>query len=378
MIEPDKYAEEYFNLKYPNLLKEQITKIYNFNKLSSDKKIVFIKLDVALNNKLTIIERFDWDLSDEKKSPEKFAEIFIENLKDLIENDLLTYNKKKISNQIYTQILEHFDKNTVFTKLKISKKDNEMSTINSTQNSINNIPNIISQNFNNNFYCNNCNIYLHNSEICFNCSGVAEKKSDKIIFQSQSSINGNSSANNNGIINNNNQEEILRQTERQKILEAKQKNINLTESVAISYTNDKKEKKICKKCGEVNTRSAAECRDCKHKFPLVTHFDINVDQTFSVHFWDKISKNTTIQQLKNFADYFILEDFSSLKYLYERVKTTIKQEFEDILTDEAIHDLNNCLEKAYFSLSNPTLTVINFFNFIIKIFRPRKYLRILT
>lgn len=368
MIEPDKYAEEHYNLKYPYLQKEQTTKIYNFNKLPSDKKIVFIKFDVSFNEKLSIIERFDWDLSDEKRSPEKFADLFIENLSDLIEKDLISYNKNRISKQIYTQILEHFDKNTVFTKLKISKKENEVSNLNSTQNTSNNnnnIQTILSQSFNNTFYCNNCNIYLHNSEICFNCSGVAEKKSDKLVFQSQNSLNANTSLNNNNNNNNTSQEEIQRQTERQKILEAKQKNINLTESVAVSYTNDGKEKKICKKCGEVNTRSAAECKDCKYKFPLVTHFDINVDQTFSVHFWDKISKNSTIQQLKNFADYFMLEDFCSLKYLYEKVKLIIKQEFEEILTNEAIQDVYSCLEKAYFSLSNPTLTVSlnNFFNF---------------
>ncbi len=330
--------------------------LYNFNKLPSDKKIVFVKFDVAFNEKLSIIERIDWDLSDDKRSPEKFANSFIENLSDLMDKDLISYNKKIISKQIYTQILEHFDKYTGFSKLKVSKKENEVYNINSNHNNINNMQTIIMQSLNNNFYCHNCNIYLHNSEICFNCSGVTEKKSERLVFQSQTSLNGNLLSNNNNP-NNLNQEEIQRQTERQKILEAKQKNINLSESVAVSYTNDAKEKKICKKCGEVNTRSAAECRDCKHKFPLVTHFDINVDQTFSVHFWDKISKNSTIQQLKNFADYFKIEDFCSLKYLYEKVKFIIRTDFEEILTNEAIQDVYICLEKAYFSLSNPTLTV---------------------
>ena len=157
--------------------------------------------------------------------------------------------------------------------------------------------------------------------------------------------------------NNFNFEENQRQTERQKILEAKQKNININESVPISYSVEGKEKKICKKCGEINTRAASECRDCKHKFPIVTHFDINVDQTFSVHFWDKISKNSTIQQLKNFADNFLIEDFCSLKYLYNKVKDVIKTEYEDILTEEAIFDLYNSLSRAYFSLSNTTLIV---------------------
>ncbi len=360
MIEPDKYAEEYFNLKYPYIHKEQITKIYNFNKLNSDKKIVYLKFEIAINNNLTLIDRIDWDLSEEKKSPEKFAELFIENIRELICKDLIIYNIKRISKQIYNQILQHFDKNTIFTKVKVSKKDNEIPiSFNNNQmtsmnviNTNSNIQNLISQSINNTFYCNTCNIYLHNSEVCFNCNCNAERKSDKIIFQSQSC----NSLNNLNYCNNN-IEEIQRQTERQKILEAKQKNLSLTESVAVSYTNDGKEKKICKKCGEVNTRSAAECRDCKHKFPIITHFDINVDQNYTVHFWDKISKNSTIQQLKNFSDFFILEDFSSLKYLYEKVRFIIKKEYEEILTDEAIYNIYELLERAYFALSNPTLTV---------------------
>lgn len=384
MIEPDKYAEEYFNLKYPYTQKDHFTKIYNFNKLPSDKKIVFIKFDISFNPSLTIIERMDWDLSEEKKSPQKFSEIFIHNLKDLIDKDLIRYNINRISKQIYTQILDHIDKNTILQKYKISKKENELVsnniTMNSSQvqinkennlttlNSLNNYHgsqsfNLMSNNANNgvSYYCNNCNITLYNSEICMYCNKMMEKKTEKNTQTLNQSFNFGTSTNINIILNNtsnsNNPEEIQRQTERQRILEARQKNINLSESVPVSYTNDGKEKKICKKCGEVNMRSAAECRDCKHKFPLVTHFDINVDQTFSVHFWDKISKNSTIQQLKNFADFFNLEDFCSLKYLYEKVKKIIKYEFEEILTEEAIADVYSCLEKAYFSLSNTTQTV---------------------
>jgi hypothetical protein len=388
MIDPEKYAEEYFNLKYPHTQKEQTTKIYNFNKLPSDKKIVFLKIDILINPNFSLIERFDWDLSNEKKSPEKFSEIFIDLLKDIIDKDLIELNKKRISKQIYSQLLNHIDKNTIFTKLKMTKKDGEIfqqvnnnlreiNLINSNNNNINNNPSsselIANKYFHlatNNFYCNNCNSYYYNSESCLNCINLLDKKYNLIssmqnqgISQSQLQIqlngfNNNSNYNNN---NNSNLEENQRQTERQKILEAKQKNINITESVPISYTVEGKEKKICKKCGEINTRAASECRDCKHKFPLVTHFDINVDQTFSVHFWDKISKNSTIQQLKNFADNFLIEDFCSLKYLYNRVKYVIKTQYEEILTEEAIFDLYDSLSRAYFSLSNTTLTVSGFY-----------------
>ena len=344
MIEPEKYIEEHYNLKYPFMQREQTTKIYNFNKLPSDKKIVFLKFDIILNPNLTIIERIDWDLNEEKKSPQKFSELFVENLKDLINKDLIEYNKNHISKEIYSQILDHIDKNTIFTKLKLTKKDGDIVNSN-TGIGINLNSNLSNNSNSNSYYCNNCNIYLYNSEICLNCSNIAEKKQEKNFSQNSNFNDGK------------NNEELLRQTERQKILEARQKNINFNESITVSYTYEGKEKKICKKCGEVNLNNAPECRNCKYKFPLVTHFDINVDHNYSVHFWDKISKNSTIQQLKNFADFFMQEDFCSLKYLFEKVKFIIKTEFEEILTEEAIEDVYKSLSKAYFALSNTTSTV---------------------
>lgn len=87
-----------------------------------------------------------------------------------------------------------------------------------------------------------------------------------------------------------------------------------------------------------------------------------MNNTYSMHFWDKINKNSIIQQLKNFADYFSQQDFCFLKYLYEKVKHVLKTEFEDILTEEAYVDLKQFLDKVYFSFSHATLNVILNFN----------------
>jgi len=99
------------------------------------------------------------------------------------------------------------------------------------------------------------------------------------------------------------EEPNTRQTERQRILELRQKTSNNVETVTTSYTNDGKEKKICKKCGEVNSPMANICKACKFKFPLSFVFDSNVSNNYSIHFWDKINKNNTIQMLKNFGSY---------------------------------------------------------------------------
>jgi hypothetical protein len=76
-----------------------------------------------------------------------------------------------------------------------------------------------------------------------------------------------------------------------------------------------------------------------------------------MHFWEKINKNSTIHQLKNFAEFFSQQDFCFLKYLYEKIKFVLANEFEDILTEEAYQDLLHSIDKIYFSFSHATLNV---------------------
>jgi RNA polymerase subunit RPABC4/transcription elongation factor Spt4 len=299
--------------KYTNL---------NFSRLASDRKLASLKIDILIKRDFSIREYVDWDLNDEKRTPKLFVDNILKQLNDIIEPNLIEYNKVSIKNQILDQLLEHVDKNTFFPRLKLIKKEGETS---------------------NSPMCPNCNTLINNTDICANCMFIFEKKADKKILVTKEQ-------------NNIEKPEDLRQTERQRILELRQKNINVND-MAVSYTQDGKEKKSCKKCGEINTHSSNECRSCKFKFPLVNYFDLNLNQNYSVHFWDKVNKNSTVQQLKNFQEFFSQEDFTSLKYLYEKTKIVLNNEFEDILTEEAFNELKIFLDKTYFSFSNPTHTV---------------------
>ena len=102
----------------------------------------------------------------------------------------------------------------------------------------------------------NCNTVIYNSEFCINCMYVFEKKIEK----RQKNDNSNQ---------NNDKTEEQRPTERQKIIELRNKSSNITENVSVACNQEGKEKKICKKCGEVNNAIAIDCRICKFKFPTV-------------------------------------------------------------------------------------------------------------
>jgi hypothetical protein len=327
MIEPDLYINEFYQLNHTSMAKPIQNKYtnLNFSRLAPERKLAGIKIDILLRRDFTIREYVDWDLNDEKRTPKLFADKIVKQLSDLIDPNLIDYNKLNIKNQILDQLLEHVDRNTFFPRLRLIKKEGETG---------------------NSQTCPNCNILIQNPDVCVNCMFVFEKKVDKKIIVTKEP-------------NNVEKPEDLRQTERQRILELRQKNINVND-VAVSYTQEGKEKKSCKKCGEVNVYNANECKSCKYKFPLVNYFDINLNQNYSVHFWDKVNKNSTVQQLKNFQEFFSQEDFTSLKYLYEKTKTVLNNEFEDILTEEAFNELKLFLDKAYFSFSNPTYTVIFF------------------
>ena len=236
--------------------------------------------------------------------------------------NLIQFNITNITNQILDSLLEHIDTHTNLPKLKLIKKEND-SQSNTQQ-------------------CVNCNSIIYNQDYCINCLYSFEKKENK--------------KSNAEMIT-----EESRQTERQRILELKQKNVNV-DDIAISYIQEGKEKKICKKCGEVNLTSATECKDCKFKFPSISYFDVHMNKSYSIHFWHKINKNSTVQQLKNFADFFSGEDFCSIKYLYNKVKHVLKIEFEDLLTEESYIDLIQHIDKYYYSYSNPSMSTEKVFD----------------
>jgi ribosomal protein L40E len=319
MIFPDEYIDDYYTKILDRDLKPKNTKYSNLNygRLTADRKLVQINVDVYLNENFIVRDQIDWDLYEEKKSPELFANVFVNELSEIIDQDMIEYNKRNIREQILDQLLEHIEKNTFFPRVKLIKKENE-----ATQNSQ---------------LCINCNSIIFNPEFCINCMYVFEKKIEKKA---------------------NNEEKIddSRQTERQKILEFRQKNINVDE-LSVTFSQEGREKKVCRKCGEMNATSAGECKNCKHKFPLTSFSDANVNLGYAHHFWNKVNKNSTVQQLKKFSEFFTYGDTQSLKYLYNKIKYIFEKEYKEILTEDAYNDLLKAIEKIYFSFSNPTLTV---------------------
>lgn len=124
MIVNDEYIDkalEFINdepIKALNLAQYKLYKRpkLRLNRLADDKKIVpivviskififflhlfhFDKLDVQINDKLIIRERFDWNLNHEHLSVKDFSDMYVERLK------IPQSNAFSIRNQILTQVL---------------------------------------------------------------------------------------------------------------------------------------------------------------------------------------------------------------------------------------------------------------------------------
>ncbi len=106
MILPDNYIEDYYNLNFQNLSKPPDNKYMNLNfgRLTTDRKLVQMNIEIQVKKNLRIRETFDWDLTEEKKNPELFAIKFCEELKEIIDPDLFYYNIRDIKNQILDQV----------------------------------------------------------------------------------------------------------------------------------------------------------------------------------------------------------------------------------------------------------------------------------
>ena len=132
IIDPNSYIDDYYILNHAQLSKSPQVKYsnLNFGRLTSDRKLVQIKLSIFIRDNLIIKEIIDWDLSDVKKDPEIFAKVFCKELKSIIDPDLFEFNVKNIRNEILNQLLEHVDKNTFFPRLRLIKKENEANTNN--------------------------------------------------------------------------------------------------------------------------------------------------------------------------------------------------------------------------------------------------------
>jgi len=334
----DDYINKYYLTHLDKISKVKIPnyQYLNFHHLNAEQKLVQITLTIKISDKCIIKDKIDWDLSEEKRSPELFSIYFIDSLASIIKDkELIELNKKNIRNQILEQLIEHLCKINKFPKFHIIKKPDELNGINEL--------------------CPYCRTIKKNENFCVNCLNPF----DKFITNNN---NTNINENNNNINpkphfqkKNKKKEKISQedlQTERQRILSLRQKSINIEEN---NLSNQKDDKKICKKCGEINEKKAFICHNCGYKFPIITCFNIyDNNSVYCIHFWDKINKNHIIQQLKDFGNFFNQEDFSSLKFLYERTKEIIKENYEEILTKEAYDELTLYINKMYQLFSIPS------------------------
>jgi hypothetical protein len=132
IVNPSSFIDDYYILNHAQISKPPQSKYsnLNFGRLTSDRKLVQIKISVFLNDNLVIKESIEWDLSDVRKDPEIFAKIFCEELRSIIDPSLFDFNIRNIRNDILNQLLDHVDKNTFFPRLRLIKKENEANTNN--------------------------------------------------------------------------------------------------------------------------------------------------------------------------------------------------------------------------------------------------------
>ena len=333
-------------------------KYINFRNLNYDQKIFQLSIEIKFSENLIIKTKIDWNLNDEKKSPEKFSNLFVENLAEFIKDkNLIEFNKTNIKNQIFNQLIEKIVQKYKFPKFHIIRKKNEINGLNEL--------------------CPNCGTIKYNNNYCINCLEIFQNDNNnnnnkKNIIKKKNENNNTSKKNNN---NENDVKRLLtlRQKNPNLLLNNNNSNNNLNSNLnQISFidndnffSNDNfsinnnllllHNKKLCKKCNEINNKSNLICKNCNYKFPIITCYDIyNNNNTFCTNFWDKINKNNIISQIKDFQYNFEITDFYNLRYLYNKIKFVLKLKYEKILTKEAYDELILYIDNIYNLFSKPS------------------------
>ena len=331
-------------------------KYINFRNLNYDQKIFQLSIEIKISENLIIKTKIDWNLNDEKKSPEKFANIFIDNLSDFIKDkSLIEYNKTSIKSQIFNQLIEKIIQKYKFPKFHIIRKKNEINGLNEL--------------------CSNCGTIKYNNNYCINCLEIFENENNnnnnikKTIKKKNENNNIKKNNNNNNIIENDVKRLLtLRQKNPNLLLNNNNSNNNLNSNLIDNdnfYSNNDfilnnnllllHNKKLCKKCNEINNKSNLICKNCNYKFPIITCYDIyNNNNTFCTNFWDKINKNNIISQIKDFQYNFEINDFYNLRYLFNKIKYVLKLKYEKILTKEAYDELILYINNIYNLFSKPS------------------------
>ncbi|CDW79536.1 dna binding and zinc-finger domain-containing protein [Stylonychia lemnae] len=360
LFDTDTYFEQMQDLRRIQPLKPPNNKVpaVNLSKLSFDKKIAPI-LDVRICNKFIIRDKFDWDLMEPRLRPQDFAAALCSQLPVFKTDEEKQQTIEKMTQSILDQIQAHIDKNTFFPRVRFCRKDEE----------------IIS----NDQVCVNCDSILTNSEFCNHCGLQYEKKpgpqaapgtqvpasvtakenqlSMQESFKKNASIDSKSTLSkkqseipnedSKEVAKNDNQDfkipdpiEItnIRSMNHQSMalrsIDGEQQ-ITWKDRITGDYAFSGKEKKICKKCNEVNPRGI--------------NSSLNSDN-YTLYFWDMLHSEPLFSSLNKINDYLSESDFISVRDLYKKVKEILTQPNTERLfdiTDTQLLELHDSIDEKF-------------------------------
>ena len=149
-FDTERYIHEIELAQQINELKAPSNKVpaLNLPKLTPEKKIVPIILDVTLAKDFVLRDRFDWDLSQNQLRPVDFVTALVLRLPDPAELDGISTGKKvkhfaehlahiqvseqrlslieRLTETVLAQIADHIDKNTFFPRQRLNKKEEDI------------------------------------------------------------------------------------------------------------------------------------------------------------------------------------------------------------------------------------------------------------
>lgn len=303
MIDPDAYFEDSLekqrlraSLKFPR-------HVPNLHKLSLERQQVPIVLEVPVRPGLTLRDRFDWDLSDDHKSPFLFAKQLTERL------GLPPAEEQRIATSILDQVIEHIEKYTVQTRTRLPRRLDDQS--------------------NSGLSCLQCGSVLYSDDICRACGVSLEKLRQKY---------GNLLA----AADSKEPEEAVRQTERQRTLE-KSRRLQDPNNYGAS------KKKTCGRCGEGNHPLSIECRQCNKPLPKHSKRAKTRSESLAYTLWRMLNRDSQFAQMVLLNDTLKEEDFSSAQLLRTQLRDLLIQcEYPPVSASSLkVKQMLDLLESAY-------------------------------
>ena len=369
MLSLDEYINTKNEEKLLNLIKneKEFENSFNFNSidlsnLTQEQKIIQIKLYYKISDYLIIKDKIDWDLVFRKKSIENYIDIFLKKISPFFEKEeLIEENRKNLRRQFFEQIITYLAKLNKFPTFHVLDDKHELNGINEL--------------------CPKCHTIKFNHDSCINCYNKFDDEGSENYNVNYINKEANVRKYN---TSSNTLNKIGEESNKVNVINERQRTLSLRQKSMIIEEGNSDEKK-CPKCGEVNEKFILYCIRCGDKFPIASCIDstnINnnifnlnnknenessmicnqINNNYCVYFFEKINKNHIVSQLKDFGIYFREEDFSSLKYLYYRIKTIIEKYYKAIITIDAYEELMNYLDSIYALFSKPSPTSYKVFN----------------